>query len=413
MKLSDFGIARDTQSTALTAAGKTVGTMSYMAPEQITGKHPISAKTDLYAFGCVLFEMLTGRTPFVTETAPEMLFKHLDEEPPSVREYNITVPIWLDRLIAELLAKDPADRPFDALAVQVKLEEVKERMAAGKSIVQQTMAGGGATLNDGDGELARLLGRRKKKKKKREHVPVYERMWFLGIGLVAVIALLTWGFWPASEEERFAALVQLREGGEASSVVDKYKLQGFVDDFPAGRHAGQVQQWIDDIEMTQAEKQAEQREKQGRDPESHAERLYMEARQYERFGDRLTALKKYQALQPLFENDEQARAFVNLARRKEQEIKESIGGESDPITFVEQAIAEADRLFFQGQRVQAQNRWQSLIALYENLPEHEEQVNRARARILDPEWALTHEYNLDTREGAPAEPGPAPQPDAP
>src|SRR5690606_16411398 len=84
LKLTDFGIARDTQSTALTAAGKTLGTMAYMAPEQISGKSPVGPKTDLYALGCVLFEMLTGRTVFQADTQPEMLFKHLDEEPPSV-----------------------------------------------------------------------------------------------------------------------------------------------------------------------------------------------------------------------------------------------------------------------------------------------------------------------------------------
>src|SRR5690606_32719010 len=56
LKLTDFGIARDTQSTALSAAGKTLGTMAYMAPEQISGKYPVGAKTDLYALVCVIFE---------------------------------------------------------------------------------------------------------------------------------------------------------------------------------------------------------------------------------------------------------------------------------------------------------------------------------------------------------------------
>ncbi|HTN01602.1 MAG TPA: serine/threonine-protein kinase, partial [Planctomycetaceae bacterium] len=62
LKLTDFGIARDTQATALTAAGRTVGTYAYMAPEQIRGKPPVDRKTDLYALGCVLFEMLAGET---------------------------------------------------------------------------------------------------------------------------------------------------------------------------------------------------------------------------------------------------------------------------------------------------------------------------------------------------------------
>ncbi len=395
MKLSDFGIARDTQSTALTAAGKTVGTMSYMAPEQITGKHPISAKTDLYAFGCVLFEMMTGRTPFVSETAPEMLFKHLDEDPPSVREYNITVPIYFDELIAELLEKDPNERPFDALAVQVKLDDIKVRIAEGQSIAQQTaVGGGGATVRERDAELDRLLGRKKKKRRrKKKHVPVWERAWFLSLALVAVIGLLTWGFWPRSEEERFAELEQPMSSADSSDWfgVD-YKLDDFLDDFPDSEHAAQVQQWLDRVGMARAESKAERREKDGRDPESQAERLYMEARQFERFGDRLTALQKYEGMQPLFENDEQARPYVNLARRQARKIKDSIGGENDPVAFVRQQIADADRLYMDGHKIQAQKRWQSIVSLYQDSAEHQAAVRRVRARLIKPEETLMQEY---------------------
>ena len=100
--------------------------MAYMAPEQITGKHPVSRKTDLYALGCVLYEMLTGKTPFESPTQPEVMFKHLEAEPPPVREIAWQTPIWLEELIEELMAKDPNERPFDALAVQVKLQDSQE-----------------------------------------------------------------------------------------------------------------------------------------------------------------------------------------------------------------------------------------------------------------------------------------------
>lgn len=413
MKLSDFGIARDMQSTALTAAGKTVGTMAYMSPEQITGKHPISAKTDLYAFGCVLFEMLTGRTPFVSETAPEMLFKHLDEEPPSTREYNIEVPIYLDQLIHELLEKDPDDRPFDALAVQVKLEEVKKRIAAGASIAQQTVAGGGSAT-ERDPELERLLGRSKKKRKrkKRQHVPFYERGWVLGLALVAVISLLSWGFWPKSEDERFAELEQPMASTNPSDWYDvEYKLKDYLKDYDSGdenspqrqERLDQVRQWVGLIEMTRAENKAVQREKLGHEPESQAERLFMEARRTERNGDRLTALRKYEAMQSLLENDAKARPFVNLARRRAENIRTSIGGESDPVAFVTAQLAEADQLYFEGRRSEAQERWHSIVSYFEDSNEHQQFVRRARARLIDPEAALTREY-VDEPEPADAVP---------
>ena len=85
IKLGDFGIARDTEATALTAAGKTVGTYAYMAPEQIQGNTPLSRKTDLYATGCLLYELLTGETPFATENPAEMLMMQLNSDPYNVR----------------------------------------------------------------------------------------------------------------------------------------------------------------------------------------------------------------------------------------------------------------------------------------------------------------------------------------
>ena len=393
LKLTDFGIARDTQSTALTAAGKTLGTMAYMAPEQISGKYPVGAKTDLYALGCVMFEMLTGRTVFQSETQPEMLFKHLDEDPPSVREYNINVPLWLDQLINELLEKEPEDRPYDALAVQVKLEEVREKVAQNEGVVKQTViGGGGATLKDGDPELSRILGKSKrKKKKKRKHLPFYERVWFLSLCLCGVIALLVWGFWPESEEDAFARIEAIMASTEpkdwyGAELYIKNYLTGFSD----SDRLAQVQEWQDWIKMTRAEAQAETREKRGRDPESPAERAYMEARQFERFGDRLTALQKYEAMAGLFTSEEE-KPYANLARRQSQKIRDSIGGEDDPAVFIRQQLAEADDLYLSGDKLQARSRWQSLMDLYKNLPEHEVVVNKARARLLDADAALKAE----------------------
>ena len=366
---------------------------------------PIS---DLYAFGCVLFEMMTGRTPFVSETAPEMLFKHLDEEPPSVREFNINVPIYFDELIAELLEKDPNERPFDALAVQVKLDEVKERIAEGKSLAHQTASGrAGATVGERDPTLDRLLGRsRKKRRRKKKHVPVYERAWFLSLALVAVIGLLTWGFWPRSEEERFAEIEQPMSSTDSSDWYGvEYKLDDFLEDFPEGEHAAQVQQWVDRVGMARAENKAEMREQQGRDPESQAERLYMEARMFERFGDQQTARLKYEGMQPLFENDEKARPYVNLARRQARKIRDRTGGENDPVEFVKRQIRDADELYIAGHKAQAEKRWQSIVSVYQNSEDHQDDVRRVRTRLLSPVDTLMREYG-DVPERLDGEPDP-------
>lgn len=123
--LGDFGIARDLQATAdITHQGITVGTFSYMSPEQITADARISGQADLYSLGCVMFEMLTGHVPFRGAGFAQVWDQHMNREPPSVRaaqtEAGVPVdcPGWLDELVRKLMAKMPHERPFNARAVE-------------------------------------------------------------------------------------------------------------------------------------------------------------------------------------------------------------------------------------------------------------------------------------------------------
>ena len=181
LRLGDFGIARDNDATALTAAGKTVGTYAYMAPEQIHGKHSIGPKTDLYSMGCLLYQFLTGTVPFTGSNAAEIFMKHLNDEPDSVCEHNLDCPIWLDKVIQKMLKKEPSERPYDALAVHTLLEDVRERVTKQTSMAQHAMTSNPvdtvATEKDRT-ELHKAIGKKKKKKKKKKG-PIWERAWFL------------------------------------------------------------------------------------------------------------------------------------------------------------------------------------------------------------------------------------------
>jgi serine/threonine protein kinase len=126
VKLGDFGIARDMTRGDLTAEGFTVGTHAYMAPEQIVGASTVSGKTDLYALGCCLFEMLTGRKPFLGENYAQLFEQHLKQTPPSVVALGIECPPKFDALISQLLAKEADDRPFNARQVQAELLRILE-----------------------------------------------------------------------------------------------------------------------------------------------------------------------------------------------------------------------------------------------------------------------------------------------
>lgn len=126
IKLADFGLAMVAAETRLTSAGKTMGSLHYMAPEQIQGKPPMSNRTDLYALGCVLFELLCARTPFTGEVMAEILQQHLRQVPPKVSMFTLDCPVALEALIAELLQKDPERRPASAQVIMTRLREIDE-----------------------------------------------------------------------------------------------------------------------------------------------------------------------------------------------------------------------------------------------------------------------------------------------
>ena len=125
LKLSDFGLASVAASRRITHAGKTAGTFLYMAPEQIRGGE-ITPQTDLYALGCVLFELLTGRPPFVAETPAGTLHLHCKQPAPRASEFALDVPAALDQLVAQLMEKDPANRPESAAVVARALRGVTQ-----------------------------------------------------------------------------------------------------------------------------------------------------------------------------------------------------------------------------------------------------------------------------------------------
>ncbi|MGH2829899.1 MAG: serine/threonine-protein kinase, partial [Actinomycetota bacterium] len=116
-KLGDFGLARALDSTRLTLEGMMVGTVAYMAPEQATGRE-VDHRADLYALGAVLYEMTTGRPPFVGEDAASVISQHLTTPPVAPSWHNPAVAGALEDVILALLDKDPARRPASAAGVE-------------------------------------------------------------------------------------------------------------------------------------------------------------------------------------------------------------------------------------------------------------------------------------------------------
>jgi serine/threonine protein kinase/tetratricopeptide (TPR) repeat protein len=128
-KILDFGIALlladDKAAGRITQAGMVLGSLPYMSPEQLLGDI-CDARTDIYALGVMLFEMLTGQRPFVKERSEALMFAIISNTAPSVRALRPDAPEALERLVAGCLQKDPAHRPTSAAQVSASLRGIRE-----------------------------------------------------------------------------------------------------------------------------------------------------------------------------------------------------------------------------------------------------------------------------------------------
>src|SRR4051812_17278191 len=130
--VTDFGIAKalnaakDAQSTdaSLTQLGTSVGTPSYISPEQAAGDPNIDARSDIYSLGCMAYELLTGKPPFPDRTPQRTLVAHLTEAPTPIGQRRAEIPPALAALIMRCLEKDPATRPQSAAEIATALDAV-------------------------------------------------------------------------------------------------------------------------------------------------------------------------------------------------------------------------------------------------------------------------------------------------
>lgn len=311
VKLTDFGIAKDTDVTALTAANSTVGTAAYMSPEQCRGVRDLTHKSDLYSMGVMFYELVTGRKPFYAESALEMFNKHLSGTFERPSRLSLEIPVWLDTLICQLMEKDPDKRPFNAETVSQSLEMVREKVAA------QVSAGIDAAkkrradktdldvpLDETDKEAARtLLGKKKKKKK----VAFYRQGWFTVLSVTAILGALAFVTYlaffrvPSAEEMYAQAEHLLKAGDEQSRKEGRATIATFFEYYKDDARAAPMQAWADAYDLERYERIMERRRKakiriDEKDVDAKAEELAREALDYEDRGRLDDAAETWQKL---------------------------------------------------------------------------------------------------------------------
>ncbi|MFJ9950920.1 serine/threonine-protein kinase [Kitasatospora sp. NPDC091207] len=143
--LADFGLTKKSLSlSGLTTVGQIVGTLDYAAPEQISGR-PLDGRCDQYSLGCVVFEMLAGTPPFRRESDLALLWAHLNDPPPTLRDHRPDLSEAVDAVVARALAKSPEDRYSSCLQFVAELRSA------------DADAPGPATAWQGDGPPTQVL----------------------------------------------------------------------------------------------------------------------------------------------------------------------------------------------------------------------------------------------------------------
>ncbi len=173
---------------------------AYMAPEQF--EDGATQKSDFYSLGVILYEMLTGKLPYEPDTMGRIAKVKKEAEVPSISQEVMNCPIWLDKIVTQMLQPDPRQRPHSARAITFAFEEIKKIDSTRKSAVSQVTGGfNPLTVGTDKTEANRLLG--KKPKIKRENLtPFYQRTPFMVVCLVAIMSLLIYKAIPKSEAAR-------------------------------------------------------------------------------------------------------------------------------------------------------------------------------------------------------------------
>ncbi len=141
-KVMDFGIAKVQGGKSLTATGALVGTVYYMSPEQVRGE-AVDARSDLYSFGVILFELLTGRVPFKDESDFQIMIHHVQTPPTPPTQLLPNIPLALEQIVLRCLSKDPAERfqtADDILSAMDAFEEQERAAGRGQLYTRKVLA---------------------------------------------------------------------------------------------------------------------------------------------------------------------------------------------------------------------------------------------------------------------------------
>jgi serine/threonine-protein kinase len=425
VKLTDFGIAKDLDATALTATGRTLGTAAYMAPEQIRGTPEVSHKTDLYALGCLLYQMVTGALPFQGKAVAVLMNMHMTQQPLRPSERAGDIPVALENLIVGpemdesgtiskrsrqdklalvidgrnrpmyLMAKDPTQRPHDAQAVGHILRSLLK--AADRSEGVPMVFGGdglptrmglvppvtgaapessiaGATNLSTQG--AKKRASRKKSRGGAAETPDWLAPVGLGAALVLIVGILGYELWPPSAKymiHQAQSYMASKESGQWKLAEMEYfdAIERKIAD-PNHPFRRQVSEWRDKIGLEEARRRSEVLENPNLariskpNPDLRTETEFYNTSQLAnaalKDGRDEQAARRWDELGNLLKfDDRKERPWVLLARERAARIRKEL--DADKVA-AERLLLEADRADGEGRLEEAKRIREDVATTY-------------------------------------------------
>ena len=390
VKLTDFGVAQVFAGGRLTVTGGMIGTAEYMSPEQAAGQRA-TKRSDIYSLGAVMYVMLTGRPPFVGDSAMAIAQKHRFNQFDSPRRIVPELPHWLDEIICQCLEKKPDDRYPDAYVLSLRLAEVPRKVDYAQSNetfdFDKSQSGEDDTLSSTvdrpamsdeiGGTLMRDLMRAQVEASSARSPlqSIFDNTWFL-VGLLALV-IVGGVIWHRSKqmtpEEMFArgeSLMEQERGAAWDTARDDVFEPLLALD--AEVWSPKLQPYLDRIAAYEAE-----RELRGIDyrraprKRTEAERFLLQALDERDAGQLVAAEQTLTALMDLLQGDGDQQHWRQVCRQLLTEIRARKAAEEESgaaYVLLKGSLERAAQAVADGRVEDAQAIWRSALELYHDDP---------------------------------------------
>jgi serine/threonine-protein kinase len=388
VKLTDFGIAKIFAADNLTATGGVIGTAEFMSPEQATGK-PVTKRSDLYSLGVVLYALLTGRPPFQGKTHIEVLHKHQYANFDRPQCFVPELPYEVDELVCQLLEKDPAKRPPDAMVLGRQIDSLRRKLER-KTHRTEVGVPKGETLAEnrpedvlaaGQPGPATLMSKLMRAELERQKYGgpwrrFFNRGWVLGPLFLVCVGVIVWTFWPLSADalyERGAALMASKHLSDQERAWTEY-LQPLLERYPDTPYRDDVEKFRRQLEATRRGEPA--------GPPAEAQRFFEEGERLLKEGRAAQARRVWSNLVTAFDGVPAEKAWVARARDKLVELAKR-PPDRERLAAVRAALDHAERVAA-NDRPRALQILNALDQLYADEPALLEEIRQTRNRLKGP-----------------------------